>query len=1569
MMTRNDKENEDSRQEKTFSPAPPQEKAEKKGGLGLSFFADGDNRPGKDAGIGERFGRYQVIRILGEGGMGKVYLVYDMELKRQVALKTILRKDATLLKRFQREARAMAKLSHPNILQLYDIDTVDAIDFFTMEYIEGDTLEHWVREENMTLRRAVEVARKVALAIDYAHQQGIIHRDIKPSNILLDKNQNPKVMDFGLAHESANVSRLSRTGVVLGTPAYMPPEQAKGDRKEIDERSDVYSLGALLYELLTRQPPFSGSTHAILMQVATKDPVAPDKIVKRLSPGLAAICMKALAKEKQRRYQSAQEFARDLERWLDGEHVIATRPGMFARGLKWVGRHYSILIAMAIVALAIIGYYRILAPGTISIKIYSQAEKDAEIKAEMWVAGKKYPSRQPLSLSRGHYLIRLIASDHKPLEFGIDVSAGKSINLEKTLQPETGFIDIRTKLVIQALLRHKKSRRTHSVTAPLSQYELAIGDYEVEFRRENYFSEHKSFIITPQNTTTVTCNLQSMLLWKNTIADTSPINQVLLGDLDRDGELELICSFCNGSATAYDFQSHQKLWGVTHNFDMRPFSCSIKDVNYDGYLDLVLGNFTCFVAIDGKSHEEIFRIPNWWSYGFIATDVNGDGFDEIIRSSPYQGLGCYDYQQEKWPWLHRVQEKLRNLACPILQGGQLLYCKPGYIYGTDPKTGRILWETHIPIHSDVHNIKAMTLADKILILVCSRLDGIACVDWQTKAMLWHDPEMNGTSPSLVLLPGKDQILVTLDHKTCAVDAVTGKIHWSIATRGFSGCCEPVIVPLGHGERGVVLLDDNGMGVFDLENGHNRFNFRVADTVFKNYIPCGIENGPADHVLLYTDEAVYCVRVTPPHSQVRVWDDTILYRNPLSVDVDDDPDREIACCLSYQNIVCFDNDLTRQWEVSLENSSGLSALQKVVQQDDGDAVLVLFDKGLIMLGPQGEKRWEIKLSNSTPREISPLVAQVAGHDKIFAVLTEAGEIVCLDLQGKIEWQRTFAPLFGKPLVADWNRDERPELVFADNRDALLYCVDAQTGKDAKSPIAIHHRSESRQVAIGDVNGDGYMEACIGQTDGYVTCVTARSDSILWQRKLYGNIIRSRPVIQDINGDLRPEILVSTHDGHVYCLEAATGNILWHYDFGLGISNIQVRFDIFLVPTPTSDWIIGITAGDHSFVLLSADGSWLGAVDRFGIPYCAQEIEPEHEDMWFLDQNRRLVQIRDYASYFYQVAYPDYSLWPAENVQAQATRLGKCGAYRSLGRLLDSWNTPHQHLKEFYCALAALATGQSRDAFTSLQNCLKTAPHMTEAKFLCMLYFVQSGELDRARTIMKELLTIGVEQFEEYWQSYAGLISPELRGLLAKVVASSEHGEPVWHAYQYHHATGQNREMLRMLALSLKYGSPAKPDYPARRKIYFEHIVRQMASLDRYRQHIALTILDRALDILPRDNLLLAGRGWTIIKLGFDRQQGLRDIGDACGPKCDEIEPHLYQLLADIVQSAPETEARLSKIKKDFPWFAGRHLCRFFECWIAGDRERAKQEWQRVTSDPPYLLNIVQDIRDAVSAWIK
>jgi serine/threonine-protein kinase len=300
---------------------------------------------------------YDILEVLGSGGMGVVYRARQRALGRLVALKMV-RGDACpdheQLQRFKREAEAVARLQHPNIVQIHDVGEHNGRPYFSMELLEGGSLRS--RRGSVTPRESAEVVEALARAIHEAHCRGIVHRDLKPGNVLLTADGTPRVTDFGLARDLASESLLTPSGAVLGTPAHMAPEQAEGKAKEAGPAADIYALGAILYELLTGQPPFKGpTTPDILVQVLTRDPVPPRKRKPGVSRDLETICLKCLEKTAERRYLTARDLAEDLRRFLDGRPIEARPAPAWERGVKYVRRRPVLALSVAVAFVACLG--------------------------------------------------------------------------------------------------------------------------------------------------------------------------------------------------------------------------------------------------------------------------------------------------------------------------------------------------------------------------------------------------------------------------------------------------------------------------------------------------------------------------------------------------------------------------------------------------------------------------------------------------------------------------------------------------------------------------------------------------------------------------------------------------------------------------------------------------------------------------------------------------------------------------------------------------------------------------------------------------------------------------------------------------------------------------------------------------------------------------------------------------------------------------------------------------------------------------------------------------------------
>src|SRR4051812_1682137 len=282
-----------------------------------------------------RFGDYELLNEIAHGGMGVVYKARQVSLNRIVAVKMILRGALASnedIERFTLESKAVAKLAHPQIVVIHDVGRCDDQYYYSMEFIEGRSLAEVIRGGPVAPRKAAEYVEQIARAIHFAHQNGVVHRDVKPSNVLVDDSGRARVTDFGLAKHVDRGDDLTLTGQIVGTPAYMAPEQITNRRGEIGPACDIYAMGALFYELLTGRPPFTARNHfGTLLQVLECEPQRPRQLNPNVPRDLEVICLKCLEKEPQRRYSSAAELADDLSRFLAGDSISVSSPKLVGR--------------------------------------------------------------------------------------------------------------------------------------------------------------------------------------------------------------------------------------------------------------------------------------------------------------------------------------------------------------------------------------------------------------------------------------------------------------------------------------------------------------------------------------------------------------------------------------------------------------------------------------------------------------------------------------------------------------------------------------------------------------------------------------------------------------------------------------------------------------------------------------------------------------------------------------------------------------------------------------------------------------------------------------------------------------------------------------------------------------------------------------------------------------------------------------------------------------------------------------------------------------------------------------
>src|SRR5688572_22947524 len=592
---------------------------------------------------GSSFGRYAILAEAGRGGMGAVYKAMDPVLNRVVALKILSDRYIATdedVRRFERESKLASKVRHPHLVRVYEAGVHDGVPFFTMEFVEGQTLDDILLDEltsafgggrkpRLTRDGKIRIMIRVAEAVHVAHRMGIIHRDLKPANIVIDAADEPHVTDFGLAKEVESVSFLTSTGTAMGTPYYMPPEQARGDIRSLDARTDIYALGAVLYHALTLKLPFMDETGAaVLRRVIDDEPEAPRKIDPTIDRGLERVIFKAMAKDRAHRYSTAADFARDLERGLAGEEVSAKGPTPVMTVKKWVRRRpaWAAAIGASVAVLWIVSMFLFFRPGRLTLATDPAG-------AEVWIDGRKLESATPIEnvkISRGLHEVKLVRTGYRTHTFQVNLGGGGQEVRKERLEAQTGRLSLATSPP-GAEVRLEGPQRL-VLKSPVDLLALPDGEYKAEIFRPSFQLATATVTVRDRTDAAKSIDLRDAARWRAEPSREGIHPEFATGDLDGDGRLDIVGGSKDGRVFAISGRDGHVIWAQ----DSRSASQTrpvIGDADGDGRPDVLLGTgttgFLCLRGKDGASRYFVRTGQRTFVADFLR-DFNGDGVADPV---------------------------------------------------------------------------------------------------------------------------------------------------------------------------------------------------------------------------------------------------------------------------------------------------------------------------------------------------------------------------------------------------------------------------------------------------------------------------------------------------------------------------------------------------------------------------------------------------------------------------------------------------------------------------------------------------------------------------------------------------------------------------------------------------------------------------------------------------------------------------------------------------------------------------------------------------------------------------
>lgn len=1445
-----------------------------------------------------KFGRYTIISELGRGGMGKVYKAYDPQLDRIVALKMLISgHDKNAIERFMREAQATAKLRHPNIITLHEIGVEDNQPYFTMEFIEGNSLEQMAKKSTISNHQIAILMATVAEAVHYANKQGIIHRDLKPDNIMI-KDNTPIVMDFGiakLAKLDKAQKKLSKTGMIVGTLQYMAPEQAAGRNREVDERSDVYSLGAILYRLLTGHKMFNtGSQIYILNQILNHEPIPPSKHKKIIARDLENICLKAIEKKATNRYQNAQELAEDLKAFAAGETVKAS-PTSWRRKLWRKCKPYRTHIAVAAISLIVATLYFFNING--SVTVYTNNDSGELVAAKsIYINGKKVAKMQlnDYPLSPGNYDIKLTFAHYQDVECrNIEISANKENTQRITIKPKEGRIALTSsQSEVKASFVYEKTQQETNFSVP-EIAKLAAGNYKVTFSKRNHFPYQYNIAIDEEQdhsglpSQKLNGDLRPMILWKKDIEYDVASNGITLANFGDS--LELIISDRSGKITSYGYPEFFPKWELPLKLDiaLRRQKITTHDFNNDGVMDLVVPNYAQFMVIDGKTKEHIFRWYPFWDHKFIITDVNQDKYDDIVLLTKYNGIYIFYSQQGSFDPQNKfslINTRVPGISPPLLLNNSTILCaRESIITRVDLKKKKafdiyqndrgiqdikfahtthgkqiLLYDSQHLFSIDLHTLRfketihkfaepyrinEMTVADidndgneEVLI----QRDQLYCIDLQSKKIKWQLDTQND------YVQGAPVFVVDLDG-----DGKQEIITWGRQQTAGQKSTNTIIIANKQGEEQQAAVIDNEI-----------FSMVFVDTNQDNRLEIVLLAGSAIHCLEY-----YTKNTIP---QVATFSRNLpaIVIPPVVADLNGDDVKELLIIDELGYLHCLDGKNKQSLWKTDNNIKVVRSVAADFDNDGNTEVFAVGRKNVVLLSKDGQTLWSSPLNLDIVN--LPIVVDVDGdkYKEIICCRRSPARVYCIDIQKrKIRWQsaeqQNINSIHGLAKAEDVNNDGVQEIFILVGQQ--VYCFDGQSGK-VRWRNFVPNFGEGGQIASCRIRDETFI--FVGQLTGFVSCFNARSGAKRWHKNVLSGDIRHL-LPHYVSG--KQCIVFSTANDEVFCLDAFNGQTIWQHKITprYYFENVQQPRTFAQIITPNFDLNndgvndLVTTCSSHTFYVLSGiDGSWLGETDAFTklerLPRVFDIDGDKKQDMIFVDRRLQVVCLYNIEKYFSNILrVPQQFTTVDQDSDAlylhYLDNLVKYRKYALLKKQLAILKHKLRNKKriDFYNAIVMISAQE-------IQQKHLPPPSSAENIMLRIIALVNTKNFKQALRETELSMRNSIVEFDMYRQKYQHLFVKNLREkylqnvrkIAEKINCTALLQRIASHEKQFLYKSVSHNQLLELI---MRYANPNSSFYKNMQQQFEYNVYREFIHFGKtiYTRHKSREALDYGISLLPNN----------------------------------------------------------------------------------------------------------------------